>query len=90
MDRKVIAKSLNSRHIKPGHIKLISIENSTHSGIFEVWCSVRNWRTEGYLTPFKKLFTTNDREQALEYARIVQEIDRTNPIIKDLTRGDIP
>lgn len=90
MDKKVIAKSLNSRNIKPGHIKLISIENGTHIGIYEVWCSVRNWRTEDYLTPFKKLFTTNDREQALEYAQIVQEIDRTNPIIKDLTRGDIP
>lgn len=28
----------------------------------------------------------NDKEQAEEYARIVQEIDKTNPIIKDLTR----
>lgn len=90
MDKKVIAKSLNSRHIKPGHIKLISIENSAAMGIYEVWCSVRNWKIEGYLTPFKKLFTTNDREQALEYAQIVQEIDKTNPIIKDLTRGDAP
>lgn len=90
MDKKVIAKSLNSRRIKPGHIKLISIESSATTGIYEVWCSVRNWKIEGYLTPFKKLFTTNSKEQAEEYARIVQEIDKTNPIIKDLTRGDAP
>lgn len=86
MDKKVIAKALNARHIKPGHIKLISIEDSSTMGVYEIWCSLRNWRVAGYLTPFKKLLTTNDKEQAHEYARIVQEIDKTNPIIKDLTR----
>lgn len=86
MDKKVIAKALNARHIKPGYIKLISIEDSGTRGTYEVWCSLRNWRIAGYLTPWRKLFTTNDKEQAEEYARIVQEIDKTNPIIKDLAR----
>lgn len=90
MDKKVIAKSLNEMRIKPGYIKVITVENSTHKGIYEVWASVRDWRREGYLTPFKTLFITDDKEQALEFARIVQEIDKTNPIIKDLTRGDTP
>lgn len=90
MDKKVIAKALNARKIKPGQIKLICIEDSNTKGVYEVWCSLRNWRIVGYMTPFKKLFTTNDKEQALEYAQIVQEIDRKNPIIKDLTRGEAP
>lgn len=82
MDKKAIAKSLNSRRIKPRHIKIITIENNSARTIYEVWCSVRNWRIEGYLTPFKKLYTADSKELALEYARIVQEIDKTNPNYK--------